>query len=198
MDGGSGRTRCGGAGGSSRCWSAGAWWSDDKPGAGAGRCLVRGKLRAELTDRVEDGLHRCSGPTRDVQGDFGLTVTATLESAAACAAIWFHWADQNGQVLRVCPAAISLDVDSPEDHGVLGTYRAGPPVEVHKPTVLHVVARNGAVQLWRDGVYAGSVPLPDTLPNTGRILIGVSEKSGDAPPPYAVTFADLEIRTLGG
>jgi hypothetical protein len=42
------------------------------------------------------------------------------------------------------------------------------------------------------------VPLQDTLPNTGRILLGVMEKSGDAPPPYTVTFADLEIRTLGG
>jgi serine/threonine protein kinase len=173
-------------------------WNDDKTGSGAGQCVVRGKLRVALTDRVEDGVHRCSGPTRDVQGDFGVTVTTTLESPAACAAIWFHWADQNGQVLRVCRTGIALDADAPDDHGPLGTFRAGTPVEVNEPMVLHLVVRNGAVQLWRDGVYAGSVPLPETLPHTGRILIGVSEKSGDAPPPYTVTFADLEIRTLGG
>jgi eukaryotic-like serine/threonine-protein kinase len=172
-------------------------WSDDRSGSGAGRCLVRGTLRAELTDRIENGLHRCSGPTRDVRGDFGVTVTTKIESATACAAIWFHWADQNGQMLRVCESGISLEVDSPDDHGVLGKYRAEPPIELNKPTVLHLVARNGAVQLWRDGGYAGSVPLPVTLPSTGRILIGVSEKSGDAPPPYSVTFADLEIRALG-
>jgi hypothetical protein len=124
-------------------------------------------------------------------------VTTKIESATACAAIWFHWADQNGQMLRVCESGISLEVDSPNDHGILGKYRAEPPIELNKPTVLHLVARNGAVQLWRDGGYAGSVPLPETLPGACRILIGVSEKSGDAPPPYSVTFADLEIRALG-
>jgi serine/threonine protein kinase len=173
-------------------------WTDDGTISDGGRCTIRGVLRAARTDRVEDGVHQCPGPNRDFQDDVGVTVTTTLESASTCAAIWFHWTDQGGDMLRVCPAAISVATDAGGRRTVLGSLKPPRQLALKVPIHLHLVVRAGSALVWVDGGYAGAVPLPGARPAAGRILLGVSEQGGDDPPPYSVTFADLEIRSIRG
>jgi hypothetical protein len=171
-------------------------WTDDGTPADGGRCSIRGTLRAERTDRIEDGVHQCPGPTREFQSDLGVTVTATLASASTCAAIWFDWTDRGGNLLRVCPAGISVATDQAGNRTPLGSLKAPRQLALKTPVQIHLVVRGGSALLWQDGRYAGAVRLPAGGPAAGRVLLGVSEQGGDDPPPYVVTFRDLEIRAL--
>jgi hypothetical protein len=58
------------------------------------------------------------------------------------------------------------------------------------------VVRDQQAQLWLGGRYAGAQPLPDDGPRSGRVVLGISVRDGDDPPPYAVTFSRVDIRSL--
>ena len=162
-----------------------------------GRCSVRGLLRAERAERVEGGQHQCPGPAEDIADDFGVAVTATPQSVSSCAAIWFHWTvGQSGDVLRSCPGRISLSAEGPGWRQDLGAYQPQQPLALGKPVRLHLVVRDQQVQLWLDGRYAGAQRLPDDGPHSGRVVLGITVRDGDDPPPYAVTFSQVDIRSL--
>jgi hypothetical protein len=162
-----------------------------------GRCSVRGVLRAERAERVEGGQHQCSGPAEDIADNFGVAVTATLQSPSSCAAIWFHWtAGQSGDVLRICPDRTTVSAETADGPQELGTYEPEHPVVLGRPVRIHLVVRDQQAQLWLGGRYAGAHRLPDDGPRSGRVLLGISVRDGDEPPPYAVTFSQVDIRSL--
>jgi eukaryotic-like serine/threonine-protein kinase len=162
-----------------------------------GRCRVSDGLRAERAERVEGGEHQCPGPAEDIADDFGVAVTATLRSASSCAAIWFHrTVGRSGEVLRVCPDSVTVTAGPANSPQPLGTYTPEQPVALNKPVRIHLVVRSRQAQLWLGGRYAGARDLPDGDPQSGRVLLGISVRDGDDPPPYAVTFSQVDIRSL--
>jgi hypothetical protein len=52
--------------------------------------------------------------------------------------------------------------------------------------------------VWRDGDYAGAIRLPSNGPTKGQVQLGISVETVQDPAPYAVTFTDVDIRSLGG
>jgi eukaryotic-like serine/threonine-protein kinase len=173
-------------------------WPDTAFGRRGARCVTTGgALRAERIDRVELGDFRCNGPADVIEGDFGVQVTVALQQVSSCAAIWFHWRGADGgQLLRVCQSQITVDDDQPGDRQAIGTFAQARPIPLRTKTRIHLVVRGHTATLWQNDRLAGSVPLPGTGVDDGQVLLGISVENGDAAPPYAVTFANVDIRSF--
>jgi hypothetical protein len=158
------------------------------------RCLVRNVLRAT---RVDQGTFQCSGPQQTIDDSFGVGVTTSLETQGSCAAVWFHWADvAGGQVLRICQAGFALALDRPDDQRVLGTLALDRPIPLGRAVRVRFTVAGGALEVFLSGVRIGRLALPPDSPDTGQVRLGISVSAVAAPPPYAVTFADVDISTL--
>ncbi|GAB1641233.1 serine/threonine-protein kinase [Krasilnikovia sp. MM14-A1259] len=170
-------------------------WSDTAVRADGAGCTVRGGLRVT---RVGPGTVQCPGPQDAIDDDLGVEVTVALQNAGGCAAIWFHWADeQGGQVLRVCQRELSVAADTPEDRQVFGTLPLARQIPLGTATRIHLVVRNGRAEVFRSGDFVGAVPLPADGPESGQVLLGISSN----PPAgllrrTTVTFADVQIRSF--
>ena len=99
-------------------------------------------------------------------------------------------------MLRVCPDSVTVTAEPADNPQPLGTYAPEQPVALNKPVRIHLVVRSRQAQLWLGGRYAGARDLPDGGPQSGRVLLGISVLDGDDPPPYAVTFSQVDIRSL--
>jgi hypothetical protein len=99
-------------------------------------------------------------------------------------------------VLRACQAAVTVAADKRDNDQVFGRLPLSPATALGHATKIHVVVRNGRVDVYRDGTFIGTVPLPDGEPTGGQVLLGsgVGEQSGRAP--YTVTLKDVDIRSL--
>ncbi|UQU68013.1 serine/threonine protein kinase [Couchioplanes caeruleus] len=169
-------------------------WLDSEIREQNARCFTDGVMRAELADR---GTFRCAGPREVVEDDFGVEVTTALQTAGSCAAIWFHWSDQRGgQVLRICQDDISVAADTPGDRREYDSLQLTDRIPLQKPTRVHLVVREGEAEVFRGGRFAGEIDLPVKGPDQGEIQLGISVDALDTDPPYAVTFADVDIRSL--
>jgi eukaryotic-like serine/threonine-protein kinase len=169
-------------------------WLDSGIAAEKANCFTKGVMYA---GRVDAGTFQCAGPPEEIEDDFGVAVSTALESAGSCSAIWFHWAGaRGGQVLRACQGAISIAYDRKNDHRVLGTLRLATPIAIGKTTRLHFTVRDRTVDVWRDGNYAGAIRLPSDGPTKGQVQLGISVPAGSGSSKYAVTFADVDIRSL--
>jgi predicted Ser/Thr protein kinase len=171
----------------------GLWQDSEVPGQDAD-CVVKGVLRVTRVDR---GAHQCAGPEEDIEDDFGVEVTTQLQSAGGCAAIWFHWDPKvGGQLLRVCQGDISVAADLPDDSRVYGRIALDRRIGLGGPTRIQLVVRDGEAQVFRGGEFAGAVPLPADGPDEGQVLLGISAEAVGVRAPYAVTFSDVDIRSL--
>ena len=169
-------------------------WLDSEIREQNANCFTRGVMRAARVDR---GTYQCVGPEESIADDFGVEVTTALQSAGSCAAIWFHWdARRGGQVLRVCQDEMSIASDTPDDRQVLGRIRLEQRIGLRRSTRVHLVVREGEAQVFRGGAFAGAVPLPGDGPDKGQVLLGLSVEAVDTDPPYAVTFANVDIRSF--
>jgi hypothetical protein len=147
--------------------------------------------------RVDRGTYQCVGPDESIADDFGVEVTTALQSAGSCAAIWFHWDPRRGgQVLRVCQNEMSVAADRPDDRRVYGRIPLEQRIDLRESVRVHLVVREGEAQVFRGGDFAGSVRLPKDGPEQGQVLLGLSVEAVDTDPPYAVTFADVDIRSF--
>jgi eukaryotic-like serine/threonine-protein kinase len=175
-------------------------WPDNPAANSKVRCFTSdGALRAVRTNRVELGDFRCKGPSDVIDGDFGVEVTTTLQTASSCAAIWFRWhPDEGGEQLRICKSGIAVAEDTPGSRQVLGTFSQARSIPLRTRTRIHLVVRGQTATLWQDNRFAGSVPLPATGPRDGQALLGINVENGDEDPPYSVSFTDVEIRSLTG
>ncbi|GAA3345970.1 hypothetical protein GCM10020358_55150 [Amorphoplanes nipponensis] len=169
-------------------------WRDSEIREQDATCSTLGVMRVVRVDR---GTYQCVGPEEPIADDFGVAVTVALQSAGSCAAIWFHWdARRGGQVLRVCPGEMSVAADRPDDRRVYGRIPLRERIAPRGSTRIHLVVREGEAQVFRGGDFAGSVRLPRDGPEEGAVLLGLSAEAVDARPPYAVTFANVDIRSL--
>ncbi|PRY18837.1 hypothetical protein CLV70_14319, partial [Pseudosporangium ferrugineum] len=169
-------------------------WLDSEIREQQARCFTSGVMRAERVDR---GTYQCVGPDEDIEDDFGVEVTTALQTAGSCAAVWFHWSEADGgQVLRVCQDEVVVGADMPADRTVYGRVAFKERIALKKSTRVHLVVRDGAAQIFRGGRFAGEVELPSDGPDTGQVRLGLSVEAVDTDPPYAVTFANVDIRSL--
>ncbi|MEV4702140.1 serine/threonine-protein kinase [Actinoplanes sp. NPDC049316] len=169
-------------------------WLDSEIREQNARCFTDGVMRAERVDR---GTFRCAGPREEIEDDFGVEVITALQTAGSCAGIWFHWDDRRGgQVLRICQDDVSIAADTPNDHRVYGRVELTDRIPLQKPTKVHLVVREGEAQVFRGGRFAGTIDLPVKGPHEGQVQLGISVEAVDTDPPYAVTFADVDIRSL--
>jgi hypothetical protein len=168
-------------------------WRDSEIRADGAKCFTRGVLRAARIDR---GTFQCAGPQVEIGDDVGVAVSTALQNAGSCAAIWFHWTPgYGGHVLRICQDAMSVAADRPDDRRVFGTLRLATPIPVKKSVRVHLVVRDGRAEIYRSGGYVGSVHLPQDS-DAGQVRLGISVESPHGKPPYTVTFADVDIRSL--
>jgi hypothetical protein len=169
-------------------------WLDSEIREQNARCFTDGVMRAERADR---GTFRCAGPREEVEDDFGVEVTTALQTAGSCAGIWFHWDEERGgQVLRICQDDISIAADTPADRRVYDRVQLDDRIPLQKPTRVHLVVREGEAEVFRGGRFAGEIDLPVKGPHEGEIQLGISVDALDTDPPYAVTFTDVDIRSL--
>jgi hypothetical protein len=169
-------------------------WVDSEIREQNANCSTRGVMRAARVDR---GTYQCVGPDESIADDFGVEVTTALQSAGSCAAIWFHWDPRRGgQVLRVCQNEMSVAADRPDDRRVYGRIPLEQRIDLRESVRLHLVVREGEAQVFRGGDFAGSVRLPKDGPEEGQVLLGLSVEAVDTDPPYAVTFANVDIRSF--
>jgi serine/threonine protein kinase len=154
---------------------------------------------ALVVARVGPGISMCPGPSENIEDDLGIAVDVRLRYAASCAAIWFHWsASDGGDVLRICPRDITVGSDAPGDQSVYGRLPLTDAIALSRTTRLHVVVRDRKLDVWRDGDYIGAVRLPEDGPDKGRVELGIEAQVQSRPQqaPYAVTFGQLDIRSL--
>jgi hypothetical protein len=148
--------------------------------------------------RFERGSYQCAGPDEEISGDFGVAITAAVRTPGACAAIWFHWADDGGHLLRLCRDAVRIGTDGPRGRRTLATLELDEPLPLRQEARLHFAVRAGVVDVWLAGDHLGSARLPAGGPAAGQLRIGLSADGATSDPPYAVTFADIDIRDLTG
>ncbi|MDT4992889.1 MAG: eukaryotic-like serine/threonine-protein kinase [Actinoplanes sp.] len=169
-------------------------WLDSEIREQHANCFTAGVMRA---GRVDRGTYRCVGPTKNVADDFGVQVTTALQSTGSCSAVWFHWVPGiGGHILKICQDSLSVAADKPDDHKVYGTLTLNRPIRLKTATRVHLVLRGQRAEIYRAGAFVGSVPIPDGEPDTGQVVLGISVDALSEPPPFTVTFAALEIRSL--
>ncbi|WP_041832563.1 serine/threonine-protein kinase [Actinoplanes sp. N902-109] len=168
-------------------------WLDSEIHEQSANCYTKGVMRA---GRIDRGTYQCVGPDEVIDDDFGVEVTTALQSAGSCAGIWFHWNDNGGgQVLRVCQDSFSIAADKPDSKVVYGTIPLKSRIALKKSVRVHLVVREKSAQVFRNGAYAGQVKLP-AAPTGGQVRLGLSVEAVDQQPPYAVTFANVDVRSL--
>jgi hypothetical protein len=169
-------------------------WLDSENRAQHANCYTQGVMRA---GRVDRGTYQCVGPTEDVADDFGVRVVTALQSTGSCSAVWFHWKPgAGGHILKICQDSLSVAADKPDDHRVYGTLTLNRPIPLKTATRVHLVLRGKRAEIYCAGTFVGFVPIPDSEPDTGQVRLGISVDTLSEPPPFTVTFAALEIRSL--
>ncbi len=168
-------------------------WSDSEITEDGSSCVIDGVMRARQKNR---GIYQCTGPEKDVPPDSSVDVTTTLETDGSCAAIWLRWNGDAGYQVRLCADAVHVAIDRPEDKRILQSMPLNEPIVVDQPTTLRVVVWNQTVEVLVDGVSVGSTELTEVDLAEGQVLLGMSVDSVTARPPFAVSFANVDIRSL--
>ncbi len=176
--------------------STGGQWFDSEIGGEAGsNCRITGGvLRAQ---RVTPGVFTCEGPEKDLTGDHTVAVTARIEKPGTCAGIWFHWTDRSSYVLTACPDFFRVGIEQAEaDTYVLRDVPLAVPLVVGEKFRLQLVVEDGVARFGHDDRLVGEATLPQPALDRGRTFLGLLNHPDDETPPYAVSFTDVEIRTL--
>jgi len=172
-------------------------WLDSEIREQGANCFTKGVMQA---GRVSPGDYQCTGSDdvdETIEDDFGIEVTTSLQTADSCAAIWFHWTPgEGGHVLRICQDSMTVAADQANDKRVFGTLELARPIALQQATRVHLVLRDGRAEIYRGGGFVGAVDIPASEPDQGQIELGISVGAQADAPPYRVTFADLEVRSL--
>jgi hypothetical protein len=147
--------------------------------------------------RFERGSYQCAGPQDEIEGDFGVAITTAVRSPDTCAAIWFHWTGDDGHLVLLCRDAVRIGTDG-RDRRTLATLKLDEPLGLRQGVRLHFAVQAGVVDVWLAGDHLGSARLPAGGPDAGAVRIGLSADGATSGPPYAVNFADIDIRDLSG
>ncbi len=166
----------------------------DRSDKGLGTCRVRADgLTVQLPNNET---YRCPGQVVNV-ADFRVAVDVTLIGPTSCAGIWFHFDNQQGYALQVCPDDMRLvshsgQIETLIDHTLETPIVPGVPTRIQ----IDVVGMN--FRFYRDGKV--EFPYYDArgFYPTGHIVLGAfQEKDGMLPEipqtPYAVRFDTIMV-----
>ncbi|MET7424955.1 serine/threonine-protein kinase [Dactylosporangium sp. NPDC005555] len=154
-------------------------------------CLFDNAL---VVTRQSGGSYRCPG-VQDEVTDFAMTVDVRLRTAGSCAGIWFRFVS-TGYVLRICAGGHSLATHGVEGSATVTPVTTFPPTALPLDTVtrIGITAKGKSLTFTRDGRAAGTWTEARFL--RGRVVLGILQESQTTePPPYSVSFANVEIRT---
>jgi hypothetical protein len=169
-------------------------WLDSEIREENAKCVIKNVMRVTRIDR---GTFQCEGPKKRIPDGFSVAVTTTLETLGSCASVWIHWDDTDGgQALHVCQEGFVLVADTPADQRVIGTLSLGRPIPLHQPVRVKLTVDGGVVGVFMNGDLAGRIPLPPASPKTGQVVLGIGVQALAVPPPYSVTFADVDIQAV--
>ncbi|GIF51422.1 serine/threonine protein kinase [Asanoa ferruginea] len=156
-------------------------------------CAFDGAL---VVTRQTVGSYRCPG-VQDVLTDFSVTVDVKLRTPGSCAAVWFRF-DTAGFVLRICAEAYYLvthGVGGPATVTPLRTFQLAEPIATGTATKIGITAEGTNLAFSRDGRQIGD--WTQARFQRGRVVLGIfQDGQTSAPPPFSVSFANIEIRTL--
>jgi hypothetical protein len=168
-------------------------WPERNDKANHTTCAIEGAL---VVTRETLGSYRCPG-LQDVLTDFSVSVDVKLRTPGSCAAVWFRF-DTAGFVLRVCAEAYYLathGVGGPAAVTPLRTFPLADPIALGIATRVSVTAKGTNLTFARDGQHLGD--WTQARFQRGRVVLGIFQDSQTkSPPPFAVSFANIEIRTL--
>jgi hypothetical protein len=150
---------------------------------------------ALVVTRQSVGSYRCPG-VQDEVTDFSMSVDVRLLTAGSCAGIWFRFVT-TGYVLRVCANGHTLathGVDGPAAIMPVSTFPPTAALPLDTVTRIGITAKGKSLAFTRDGRDAGAWHEARFL--RGRVVLGIlQEGQTTQPPPYSVSFANVEIRT---
>jgi hypothetical protein len=159
-------------------------------------CRFDGAL---VVTRQSVGSYRCPG-VQQVLTDFSVAVDVRLRTPGSCAGIWFRFENSAGYALRVCETGYALTTHGDGGQATvtpLRTFSFPTPVEPGAATRVGIAARGTNLQFFRDGRLVGD--WTEDRFQRGRVVLGIFELGQvNGPPPYSVSFADVEIRNLAG
>jgi hypothetical protein len=145
-----------------------------------------------VVTRVKPGVFKCPG-LEDYFTDFAAYVDVTLGEPGNCAAIWFRFTGSEGYALRVCEDGFAFVTHHPNSKGgVRPRQTIDLTIPRSTPVRVGIVAEGNTFRFFRDGEQVGR-PSVMSLFREGRLALGILQRSGADPPPFRVSFANLEI-----
>jgi hypothetical protein len=154
-----------------------------------------GALRAS---RVSRGTYQCTGPTNELTDGHIVAVNATLETTGSCAAVWFLWRGNSGYLARLCQDQMDVSIDRPDSDQLLQTFPLSDRVALRTAVRMHLVIRDGTVDLYRGDTAVGGVALTQSDLTRGQVRLGISAEALGDRPSYRVSFTNIDIRSLAG
>jgi hypothetical protein len=148
---------------------------------------------------AKEGSFRCRGPVDVEPDDLRIDVNVRLLSAGSCAGIWFRFRPFVAYQLRVCQNKFLVGTHKDAEALVIQTFPLQTPVAIGGPaTKVTLIVRGNTVEVLRDNVSMGTVPLADPDITSGRVVLGIfTEPQGPGhAPPYAVAFDHITVRAL--
>jgi hypothetical protein len=148
---------------------------------------------------AKEGSFRCRGPVDVEPDDLRIDVNVRLLSAGSCAGIWFRFRPFVAYQLRVCQNKFLVGTHKDAEALVIQTFPLQTPIAVGGPaTRVSLNVRGNTVEVLRDGVSMGTVPLTDPDITSGRVVLGIfTEPQGPGhAPPYAVAFDHVTVHAL--
>jgi eukaryotic-like serine/threonine-protein kinase len=179
-----------------------------RPDNGAGynaSCSFTGDgLQAQLSSIGLTRTWRCDSPSA-LLGDVQVSVSVTLDTPDACAAVWFRFQGKvAGYAMRICADHVEVGTHSGPTLTVLQQADLSPALALGVPARFSVMVVGHTLTMLRCTPAASGCTDPQllgqadnsTFTKAGTVQLGLFEPD-DAPAdqPYRVTFADVEIRT---
>jgi hypothetical protein len=169
-------------------------WQERKDTDNRTTCTFDGAL---VVTRQSTGSYRCPG-VQQVLTDFSVTVDVTLRTPGSCAGIWFRFENSAGYALRVCETGYALATHGDGGQATvtpLRTFSFASPLTPGGTTRVGVAAKGTNLMFFRDDRLVGD--WTEDRFQRGRVVLGIFELGQAAgPPPYSVSFANIEIRNL--
>ncbi|BFU44115.1 serine/threonine protein kinase [Krasilnikovia sp. MM14-A1004] len=157
-------------------------------------CSFDGAL---VVRRESSGSFRCRGPQDQVPHDLRTEVDLQLRTPGSCASIWLRFKAVRGYQVRFCEKAVYVGVHKRANPDVYKTFPldASPIVVGGPPTHVTVTIVGDTVEISRDGVALGTVPLQDRdVITDGRVVLGIFTEEGVPDgQPYEVAFRNVQI-----
>ncbi|MET0493226.1 MAG: serine/threonine-protein kinase [Actinoplanes sp.] len=143
-----------------------------------------------------EGIWHCEGPSLELKGSFAVEVTARIELAGSCLAIWFS--ENRGKKYRLDACENTWELhDEDGGNGDSVVVREWPVrIDVGKDIRLQVVVQDGVARVGHDGTLVGERKLPEKDLTGGDFDLGVISNPADRQGPFRVSFHDIEVRII--